>query len=58
MSLNNYLVRYTFKGIDGLPETKVVKYENQSTSLTKMKVNCKRIANKQGWRLLDVQKLA
>lgn len=56
MKLNNYQVRYMYR-LNGELETKVQVYENQSTPLTKMKANCKRIADENGWRLVDVVKL-
>lgn len=55
--LNNYCVRYLYRE-NGELQTKVDIYENQSTPFTKMRLNCKRIADQNKWRLLDVTRLA
>lgn len=55
--LNDYLVRWMYRDTNGELQTEIQTYYNQETSLTRMKVNCKRIADEKNWRLLDVQKL-
>ncbi len=54
--LSDYRVRWLYRE-NGELQTKVVLYENQSSSLSTMVKECRRIAKENGWRLWDVVRL-
>ncbi len=54
--LSDYRVRWLYRE-NGELQTKVVLYENQSSSLSTMVQECRRIAKENGWRLWDVVRL-
>lgn len=56
VKLHDYRVRWVYAE-NGVLRTKSELYQNQSTPLTRMKQNCKRIASERGWHLVDVVKV-